>query len=311
MDEKIQKLITDKYGFNIRQITDAPRQFVAETYIIETVDNTKYFCKIITKPLFIQPVIQSLPVLRQLHQSGLDRINYPLPTTSDELYVYSNETLVVIFNYIDALQSYEYNFYAFGALIAQMHNIKLNENVVVPKENFKYQYQGKFENELSQILSYVGDDEINKALKTVIEKYVLEIRDDYTKFLKLSDEIKLQNWNFVITHGDPGGNVLVKSPTDLYLIDWDNILLSCPERDTWFFQNEPEFIKGYQSIFPNYKVNQKLSHYFTYKRYFEDLIEYFAEITGDHSLEHRKKNLDGLKNDCFEGWLRPAIRKFD
>jgi hypothetical protein len=137
------------------------------------------------------------------------------------------------------------------------------------------------------------------------------MRSDYQAFTELGDRLAAQEHTMVITHGDPGGNTLVKTPSDLYLIDWDDILLSPPERDTWFFQNKPEFIEGYRSVFPEYQVNQELSHYFTYKRYFEDLIEYFAEIRGNYTDEHRRKNLNGLRDDCLEGWLRPIVRKFD
>ena len=88
-------------------------------------------------------------------------------------------------------------------------------------------------------------------------------------------------------------------------------MLSPPERDTWFLQDNPDFIRGYQTLFPDYQINQELSHFFMYKRYFEDLMEYFAEINSNMPEEHRIKNLKKLEDDCFEGWLRPSIRRYD
>jgi len=309
MDDKIKLLIKDRYGFQIQSIVDAPRQFVAETYIIES-SNQKYFCKIITKPLFIPHVLDSLPILKGIHQTGFDRLNYPISALNGDLYQYQNNVLIVLFNYIEAPQSFEYDNYALGKLIASLHKITPPIGIFLPEENFSYKYQNEFENQLTQILIVNHEDKIVISLQKLISKYETEMKNDYDNFIKLSQKLKETKQAKVITHGDPGGNILVKSPKDLYLIDWDDILLSAPERDTWFFQDNLKFIKGYQGVFSNYSPNPKLNHFFTYKRYFEDLMEYFTEILGSGSETYRLKNLKALEHDCFEGWLRPAIRQF-
>ena len=38
---------------------------------------------------------------------------------------------------------------------------------------------------------------------------------------------------------------------------------------------------------------------------------FIAEILSDKSEEHKKKNLDDLKKDCFGEWLRPLIRSLE
>ena len=310
MNDQLKKQIEEQYGLAIGNVVDAPRQFVAETYILECKD-VKYFCKIVTKPLFIQPLVKSLPVLNELRLQGLERVNYPIPTKRGKLYLKENGALIVLFNYIDAKQSENYDFYSLGKLIATVHDMASKVSLPVAKEGFVYQYAGTFEKQFNDIITSTSSDEIAQLLKALLTKYLEEINHDYTNFMQLCQVLKTKEFAMVITHGDPGGNILAKSPTELYLIDWDNILLAPPERDTWFFQHETEFIRGYRSIFPKYQANEELSHFFTYKRYFEDLVEYFAEILGDGAEVHRQKNLNGLESDCLEGWLRPSIRRFD
>lgn len=310
MDNKLKQIIEKEFGFIINEITDAPRQFVAETYILECQD-TKYFCKIVTKELFISPIIESLPILKSLHEQGLERINYPIPTKKGELSLRINNTLIVLFNYIDAKQSEKYDMYSFGKMIATVHSMTDKMSKSIPEEKYFYEYADTFQQQLELIMDHKDGDGITQNLKLLVAKYRDEIKHDYENFISLSHALSTKEFKFVITHGDPGGNTLVKSPTDLYLIDWDNIMLSPPERDTWFFQHDQEFMRGYRSIFPEYQVDEELSHYSTYKRYFEDLVEYFTEILGAGTEEHKLKNLKGLEQDCFEGWLRPAIRQFD
>jgi|GEM_PF-999764 hypothetical protein len=310
MDDHIRKLIEEQYGLAIESLVEAPRQFVAETFILNCSD-IRYFCKIVDKPLFIPPIIESLPVINELYKKGLERLNYPIPTRKGELYLQKDGSLIVLFNYIDAEQSEDYDFYSFGRLISTLHSATSKIDVTTAKEDFDYRYAESFEKQLNNIVESDSADRITQSLRTLLIKYLDEVRHDYANFLDLSQQLKAGEHKMVITHGDPGGNTLVKSPTDLYLIDWDNILLAPPERDTWFFQHESEFIRGYQSINSNYQIDHRLSHFFTYNRYFEDLVEYFAEILGTGTEVYRKKNLAGLEEDCLEGWLRPSIRQFD
>lgn len=310
MNDLIRKTIAEQYGIAIDRITDAPRQFVAETYILDC-QNIQYFCKIVTKPLFIRPIVESLPILKSLHEQGMDRAAYPIPTQKGDLYLRAGNALIVLFNYIAARQSEAYDYYSFGELIARVHSMTAKIHIPIPQEKFVYRYADTFPQQLEQIVKGEAGDAISRSLTSLVTKYNDEIHHDYDSFMSLRQELRGGRSRMVITHGDPGGNTLVKSPTDLYLIDWDSILLAPPERDTWFFVHEPEFIRGYRSHYPEYHADPALCRYFTYKRYFEDLVEYFTEIRGDGTEEHRRKNLTGLQNDCFEGWLRPAIRRFD
>jgi len=102
MDLKLKNILSENFDISIRSIKNAPRQFVAKTYVIEANSGEKYFCKVIDKSLFIPSMIKSLPVLQNIHQLGFERINYPLLTKLGGLYVMHNSALVVLFNYIDA-----------------------------------------------------------------------------------------------------------------------------------------------------------------------------------------------------------------
>jgi len=68
------------------------------------------------------------------------------------------------------------------------------------------------------------------------------------------DECSQTNFHLVITHGDAGGNVLVKAPTIFILLIGMKILLAPPERDLWIHNNNTAFMAGYRSVFPHYQT---------------------------------------------------------
>ena len=61
----------------------------------------------------------------------------------------------------------------------------------------------------------------------------------------------------------------------------------------------------------NYKINELAYKFYLYNRFFEDLLGFIEEITSDKSNDHKETNLNNLKKDCFDEWLRPLIRALD
>lgn len=108
MKPEFRTAIENNYGISIWKCISGPRQFVAQTYILEDNKGCQYFCKLVDKPLFIAEIIKSLPAIAQMHANGIDRIAYPIKAR-DGLHVFVGNTLVVLFNYIPAPQSYDYS----------------------------------------------------------------------------------------------------------------------------------------------------------------------------------------------------------
>ncbi len=306
---QLQQLIEANYPFSILKIVDAPRQFVAETYFVTTTEDTKYFVKVVNKQLFIPRIKASLPALNYLAQKGVIQINVPIANNARDYFIEKDNLLIVLFSFIDAPQSYEYSNYALGKLLARVHAVVYDGQLPVVQELFEYKHEKRFFKYLDKILKQQHDDKIRQELKHLLSKYKSELEFDFEQFSTLSAILKQKNHTWVFTHGDAPGNVLVKNADDIYLVDWDEITLAPPERDLWFLDSKDDFMSGYRSVFPDFKIDDQLKLYFMYLRYFNDLVEYFEEIYPQHAESHRKKNLQALKHDCFEGWLRPAIRE--
>jgi len=312
MRMNLKQLLKHNYGFSVNSINDAPRQFVAETYFVET-DHEKFFCKVISKQLFIPAVIDSLPVLNKMHELGQNRINYPISTLKGDLSVTDNGSLVVLFNYIDAPQSYDYDNFTLGKLLAEIHQLSEQMNAITPKEMFRFKHADIFEKKLEELVQLKSSNVTEQTASALLQ----ENHEDLIRLYKVFRNISLtcqksDDWQMILTHGDAPGNILVNSPTDFYIVDWDDILFAPSERDLWFLLDKQDFIRGYQSVRHDYEVNELSARYYLFSRYFNDLIEYWAEIFGEFSDSHKKSNFEQMKKELFEdeGWLYPQIKKF-
>ncbi|MBL8162645.1 MAG: aminoglycoside phosphotransferase family protein [Anaerolineae bacterium] len=299
------------YGVTIASSKPAPRQFVAETYYLEATNGERYFCKIITKPLFIPQVIDSLPALREMFERGRSFINYPIETTTKALYTQFDDALIVLFNYIAGTQHYDYSHAVLGRCTAEVHALTPQINAPVPRETFTFRYGDALMRRLDDVLSSSPADAIETELHDVLAQYQREMRHDWAQFETLCARLRIAPPPLVLTHGDAPGNVLVQSPDVIFIIDWDEILLAPAERDVWFLHEDADFLRGYREIYPTYQPNSDVRRYYLYTRYFADIMEFLDEIISTHPADHRQHNLDGLKHDCFGAWLRPLIRAVD
>ncbi len=214
---------------------------MAETYVLEDENGCEYFCKVVDKHLFIPEIIKSLPVVEEMHANGVERICYPI-RGGKGLYITVNGILIVLFNYIPFPQNYEYRAYSLGQLIAQIHLATPRMTVDISKESFEFTYRLKFEQQLENALQPKSAERALIALQKVLSTHEKSIRSYYAEFLRLTELCKKEACKLVITHGDAPGNVLVKAVDDLYIIDWDEVMLTAAERDFWMMDHVPEFM---------------------------------------------------------------------
>lgn len=309
MNTNIKETIEKRYQIQLNNIMPGPRQFVAETYIFEDQKGQKYFSKLIRYTKYTDRTIQSLPVLEQLYESGITDINYPIKTRSGELFVLDGETLIILFNFIDATQTFGYDNRKLGTLIAEIHAKSKEISSNIPKEDFLLLYKEDFEQSFGSALNPLKTDKYIDEMHKILQGYKDEIRADWKNFANIIQKCRDISFDFVLTHGDAPGNVLVDKEQNIYLIDWDTILLAPAERDTWFLAESDEFMSVYKAFYPQYEMNLLAYKFYLYNRYFEDMLGFIDEVLSDKSDEHREKNLNDLKKDCFDKWLRPLIRK--
>jgi hypothetical protein len=295
------------YGIDAQDILPGPRGVVAETYIAMTASGEKYFVKCTDKPLFIRKILKSIEAQYLIHKGGFDRMNFPIKTLKGGFSITFEGALLTVYNFIDAHQSYDYDLRTMGRLEAELHQQNTEIIVNVKKEDFQPEEALSFLGMLERILSGTSTDSIGLNLTKTIREEEKQLRLDYARFLSLLEKCRGQKYNLVVTHGDAGGNILVKTPKNLYLIDWDDIMLAPAERDIWTHWIKPDFMAGYLEVNPSFQIDTDLYHYYIVMMFFTYLNFYFTEITGNGTQAYRQMNLDKMKEELFPGWTFPYM----
>lgn len=305
--------IAEVYGLTLANVSPAPRGFVAETHVLEDTRGKRYFCKLVRKPSFIQEIVASLPALAALHRAGMRQVNYPIATLDGPYHLMFNGTLIVLYNHIEAQQSYDYDLFTFGRLTAEIHKLTPQIATTPPEQTIAYRFQRVFEQALSERHAPT-DDPIVQDLRAILRQHSAQLAADYELYQRTLTECTNKTFPLVITHGDAPGNVLVQAPTAITIVDWDGMLLASPERDLWFLADRAQFMAGYRNQFPAYVPDPLAQQLQALTYYFESLAHYLNEILPYGPLSYRQGHLRMLAEylNPQTSWITPylvALRK--
>jgi spectinomycin phosphotransferase len=206
-----------------------------------------------------------------------------------------------------------YDFGQYVELLAHIHAITANVTSTMRQEVFSLPFADEWQQRFAHVLQAVPTTAVQVKLQQLIQVHRQQISEDWLQLLSLSQQCRQATWAPLITHSDAhGGNLIVGDNGELYLIDWDELMLGPAERDIWFHLNdEPpaqDFLRMYRQTFPDYTPNPLFQRFYLFRRFYEDLVGYLIEIADNPSLEHQHRNLVDLERTCFE-WLWPLMRR--
>jgi spectinomycin phosphotransferase len=301
----LDQFLAEQYGFGKVTLTPAPRGFIAETYYVDT-DSGRYFAKLVKVSRDSQIVEQSLPVLHELHQLGVDHIIYPILTTGGQFSVEIDGKILALFNHVPGEWVFDYPFELYLRLLGQIHQISERIQTPLTREDFSLPFRDELLTALEQVWSGTYAHPAEKDLQQWCIDHRAEIERDFPLMEQAAAELRAQEHTFILTHGDAPGNVLYDGK-DIYLVDWDMVLFAPRERDTWFHMGEPQFLPLYRAFVPGYEFDRTAYRFYLYKRYFEDLLGYIEKVLSPESTdEDKRRNVIELYETCAE-WLRPPM----
>ena len=302
----LKAILEAQYGFTVRSLEPAPRQFVAETYYVDVDSGQRYFCKVVEKPLFVESIQVGLPAIAELQSLGYENACFPLARKDGALSVLEDGHLIVLWTYINAPQSYDYDLFTLGQRIAEVHALTAKLTSEVPVERFVFKHADLFEEQFEWTLESGDSSLLHKEFQSVMRAHEAEVRGFYDQLKALSQALNAADYEMVFTHGDIGGNVLVKAPKHLYIVDWDENRLAPKERDLWTLWQQSGFLEGYRSVRPGAGVDEPARRYSILVYFFYALLHYFREIIDGPTEPHRRRMLTDL-DAYFEGWIRPYL----
>jgi hypothetical protein len=286
-------------------VEEAKRGYYGETWKVKTGSNV-YFVKIVYSKSHKEKYAGSFYVIDYLNAAGINFISIIIKTYDGKLFSKFNSGILGVFSWIDgenaeddAAKNAEIK------MLSKIYSVS-KPGLKIPIENFNIETVKLFYSQWEQLKGLSQNISVIKILELLNEKEeILKKRKEIV--LKTAENYARDKYNYYITHGDAGGNVM-KNNKKYYLVDWDDPVYAPPERDMWFYLDNIKFINKCNEEFKKHGVNHKLNMegliYYCYKSFFWYLTlylkTYFENDKNDISI------IEELK-DYFNGWIEKKI----
>ncbi|MEZ4518194.1 MAG: aminoglycoside phosphotransferase family protein [Chloroflexota bacterium] len=263
-------------------------------------------------------------VPRLLHERGSTNVIPPLPTGDNRLWTDLDEYTVILYPYVAGHDGYDTelsdaHWLTFGTAVRDLHDLSLPSDLagLIPRETYTGRWRDLVRLHLSRL-----DGEYCDPTAIDMAAYLRSKRDEVLRLVDrteaLAEALMAQPPELVLCHADlHAGNVLI-SQGQLYIVDWDTLLLAPRERDLMFpggaqgfrghspDEEEALFYQGY-GLSPR---NQQALAYYRGERIVEDIAVECEQVFGLQAGEaDRAQEFSYLRrNFAPDGTLAAAYR---
>lgn len=286
----------------------------AKAFKVETKDGF-YFLKVYDKEkastqIWTAQMDTYMTIVVWLNQNtGLkSRMISPLLTNRNE-YKYEDEKIIcLLYPYIDgdtlgnkAMSGQQIK--EIAEILAELHKYgpeipfatsAINENFSVP-----------FCRELKEILLSLDKSKTSET-EIILTRFKEVLFKNVKKVEELAGKLSKESLRFVLCHTDVHGWNLMQSDK-LILIDWEGLRLAPPETDLFAFIGNlfwhscsGEFMKTYQTVHTDFKVNPEVLEFYQTRRRVEDICAFAHGLLFDKKMDasERKESLYHLQHEC-------------
>jgi spectinomycin phosphotransferase len=307
--ESVRTFVNKEYGIKARKIEFVPKGEVSYGYVLTDSKGKKFFAKIFPNSrigkINSNLLDFSLRVTFELYaKCGINRITYPIMDKKGKLKTSFEGMPLVLFDFIEGKNKYKLKMdnreiSNLAQLLAKIHKclprIKMRK---ILKEDFKPGYKKDLLKSLKELKdSEKLDNKYKRKLAKMIEPVRGDILDTLEKVEKLGGKINKKE--FVICHTDAIESNLIIKNKEVFIIDWDGVLIAPKEHDLWFYLKDKRFLKAYEKEFGKFKLDKKAVFFYIKDRVLEDLTDLLVRILHDNDTDKQnKRNLFDIKYYC-------------
>jgi hypothetical protein len=292
-----------EYGIVATKAAPARRGYYGETWKIDAAAGRSYFAKLDYTDSHKALYERSFPIIERLCEHGIDFISRVVKTSCGALSTRYGGAVLGVFDWIggknvetDATKLPEYR------MLAKVYTVS-PDGIDIFREDFAAKSVGMFF-KLWDIVGSLsprspGDGRILALFEQ--NRQLLERRAGRLKhFAALCRRGGADG--FFITHGDAGGNLVIEGGRH-YIVDWDEAMLSPPERDAWnmfCFKGWAKclFQKALRENGISYELRHERLAYYCYFYVFYYLTEYLTDYLSNATPSNVAEELE----QYFHGW---------
>ncbi|MBN1814613.1 MAG: aminoglycoside phosphotransferase family protein [Anaerolineae bacterium] len=323
-DESIIACLQSEYGLNGVRLSFLPLGADRNTAVYRAVagDETSYFCKL-RSGVFDETSV-TLP--KFLSDRGIAQIIAPLETQAGRLWANLDIFKVILYPLIAGRNGYEVDLSErhwrdFGKALKSVHTVVLPPALIkrIRRETYSPKWREIVRTFLGRVDSDAFDDPVAVRLAAFLQAKRGEILDLIERVERLARVLRARSPEFVLCHSDVhAGNILIDANDALYMVDWDDPILSSKERDLMFVggaqgfaghtpqEEETLFYRGYGQT----QIDPVALAYYRYERIVEDIAVYCERLfLTDEGGQDREQSLRYLESNFLpDGTIEIAYK---
>lgn len=296
--ERLQACLQNHYGLYPVTLEFLPLglDYQAGVYRVVSEQGTAYLLKVKSGSLY-EPCCL---VPAYLRDQGITSVVAPLPTTSKALWARAEDWTVIVYPFIDGDTSWtgmtDGQWKELGTIFQRIHQVtlppfgfeSLRKETFDPTEYARWVHT--FETSLAvartqDTQELDGGSASKRAIRSSWMVHQSTIHTVVTSLEKLATLLQARTLPYVICHADlHPANLLRDHSGHVFVIDWDDVMLSTKERDFIFVKassSESETLPGTSAFFQGYgqtEIDWMALTYYRYERVIQDLIACVQEV---------------------------------
>ena len=291
-DEIILGCLRQNYGLNGAQVTFLPLGADRHTAVYRAItdDGNAYFVKLRSGDFDAMSII----VPKLLHDQGNHRVIAPLSTGSQTLWANLGDFKLTLFPFVEGRNGYDIDltdqhWIDLGRALRTVHTAAIPPDFAdrIQQETYSDTWRETVKAFQKQAETTTFRDPIAATLATFLNHERDTIGKLVARAEYLAAIMRTQPTRFVLCHADiHAANILIDANDDLYVVDWDTLMMAPKERDLMYVggsqfanqrlpdEEEHLFYQGYGHT----QVDPVGLAYYRYERIVEDIAVYCEEI---------------------------------
>ena len=276
---RLKDVIAGEYKLGIIKIKPAKRGYYGETWKLVTRDKC-YFAKLDYFNRHQDIFKNSLPVVDYLCSNGIGFINNVLKTQNGKHSTTFGQAILGIFEWVDGenmetddTKTPEYQ------MLCDVYKLT-KQGFDIPVMEFTDASAIQFYRKWELIKSSPQNKTCDIVL-SILQQHSQKLNQCYSRLSHISQLCKRETPDFYFTHGDAGGNFLVKN-NRFYIVDWDEVMYAPIERDAWVMSCHAWAVELFNDTLAKKKIPYILRPerlaFFCYHMFFHYLNEFIEDF---------------------------------
>ncbi len=288
-EDHLRACLQDQYDLSVATLEFLPLGLDtrAGVYRVVSAQGTPYFLKVKSGALYES----SCHVPRYLRDQGILSVVAPLPTKNNALWAEMEAWMLILYPFVAGETGWNLamtgaQWRVAGAALKQIHQVGLPAEgfASLRKESFDPAEYTRQLRALEPYLSGVqGGSQIEQEFRSGWMMYQDIIHIGTASLGRLADALRGRSGTYVICHADlHPSNMIRDHAGQVFIIDWDDVMLAPKERDFLFIDDAPANVAARQDTSPFFQgygqaeIDWIALTYYLWERIITDLI-YCAE----------------------------------